>query len=143
MIQIIRAIFGTAEFNACMAIRTDVFVKEQKVPPEEEADALDISAIHLLALVNLKPAGTARAVEKKPGLWKVGRVAVRPLYRQQGVGLALMHGIETACPASCFTLSAQTHALKFYENLGYKAEGNVFLEAGIPHLVMNKATSAS
>lgn len=126
-----------------MAIRMDVFVKEQNVPPEEEADALDRTAIHLLALVDGRPAGTARAVEKKPGLWKIGRVAVRCAYRRQGVGLALMHGIEAACPASYFTLSAQTHALKFYETLGYTAKGDVFLEAGLPHLVMNKVASTS
>ena len=30
-------------------------------------------------------------------------------------------------------LAAQTHALAFYENLGFTAYGEVFLDASIPH----------
>lgn len=143
MIEIIKVDFGTPEFDACMAIRIDVFVKEQNVPPDEESDALDNVAMHFLALVAGKPAGTARAVEKSPGVWKIGRVAVRPEYRDQSVGRALMCNVEAACPASHFTLSAQAHALKFYEKLGYRTDGEKFFEAGMPHYVMIKAASAS
>lgn len=115
-----------------------MFVEEQRVPVEEELDTLDESATHVLALIDGKPVGTARAVEKTPGLWKIGRVAVCAPYRQQGVGVALMSGIEAACPTSRFTLSAQTHALKFYEKRGYIAVGDKFMEAGIPHFIMFK-----
>lgn len=138
MIEVIQVAFGSAQFELCQNIRIDVFVEEQSVPVEEELDALDPLAIHVLALVNGKPVGTARAVEKDPALWKIGRVAVCATYRQQGIGVALMQGIELACPASHFTLSAQTHALKFYEKLGYVAVGPEFMEAGIPHFYMFK-----
>jgi predicted GNAT family N-acyltransferase len=30
-------------------------------------------------------------------------------------------------------LNAQTHALGFYEQLGFRAQGEEFMEAGIPH----------
>lgn len=143
MIEIVRAHFGTPDFAACLAIRTDVFVTEQNVPPEEELDSFDDTALHILARVDGQPVGTARAVEKVPGHWKIGRVAVRASYRQQGIGAALMQAIESACQGDHFTLNAQTHALRFYENLGYKAEGPVFLEAGILHVVMHKTASAS
>lgn len=138
MIEITPVSFSSPQFESCLAIRIEVFVKEQDVPIEEELDALDSSALHVLALIDGKPVGTARAIEKQPGLWKIGRVAVCASYRQQGVGIALMHGIEGACPASRFTLSAQTHALKFYEKLGYVAEGAEFMDAGIPHFHMFK-----
>ncbi|HEX7188957.1 MAG TPA: GNAT family N-acetyltransferase, partial [Actinomycetes bacterium] len=36
-------------------------------------------------------------------------------------------------------LSAQTHALGFYERLGYRAHGDVFDDAGLPHRWMTKA----
>lgn len=142
MIEIIRAAVGTPAYEACLAIRVDVFVNEQNVPPEEELDTFDQSAIHILALVDGKPAGTARAVEKEAGRWKIGRVAVSTGYRQQGIGGALMRGIEAACPTSRFTLSAQTHALNFYKRLGYIAEGEAFMEAGIPHFLMHKDGAA-
>lgn len=138
MIEVTPVSFGSPYFESCLAIRIEVFVEEQDVPREEELDALDLSALHVLALIDGKPVGTARAVEKEPGLWKIGRVAVRAPYRQQGVGGALIHGIEGACPTTRFMLSAQTHALKFYKKLGYFAEGTEFMEAGIPHFHMFK-----
>ena len=39
----------TDDFDACMAIRRKVFVEEQAVPEELELDALDATAVHLLA----------------------------------------------------------------------------------------------
>lgn len=143
MIQIVRADFGTSDFAACLAIRTEVFVNEQNVPVEEELDSFDAIALHILALVGGQPIGTARAVEKALGHWKIGRVAVRVSHRQQGIGAALMQAIESACHGSHFTLSAQTHALSFYKRLGYEAEGTEFFEAGIPHFLMHKAASSS
>ena len=141
MIKIIPVAYGTTAFEDCMAIRLEVFVAEQNVPPEEELDEFDKTAIHLLALSDHHPVGTARAVEKAPGFWKIGRVAVRAPYRQLGVGSTLMHAIEAACPARQLTLSAQTHALKFYEKRGYVVEGPLFMEAGIPHCFMVKPGS--
>lgn len=142
MIEVIPAAYGTASFEDCLAIRLHVFVSEQNVPPEEELDEFDKIAIHVLALSDNQPIGTARAVEKAPGIWKIGRVAVLAPYRQKGIGAALMQAIEAACPAQQLTLSAQTHALKFYENRGYVAQGPVFMEAGIPHRFMVKPGSA-
>lgn len=138
MIEILQLSFGSEAFELCKNIRLEVFVEEQKVPVDEELDALDESAIHVLALLEGTPVGTARAVEKTKGVWKIGRVAVCAAYRQQGIGEALLYGIEATCPAERFTLSAQTHALKFYEKRGYIARGNEFMEAGIPHFLMFK-----
>ncbi|MDE1905221.1 MAG: GNAT family N-acetyltransferase [Rhodospirillales bacterium] len=138
MIEIIRAKPGSVELEACFAIRLTVFVAEQGVPPEEELDELDDTALHVLALWNGTPAGTARAVEKAPGLRKIGRVAVKAAFRKFGIGKALMQGIEAECPGSAFILDAQTHAIGFYERLGYAAEGEEFLDAGIPHRLMRK-----
>jgi predicted GNAT family N-acyltransferase len=35
-------------------------------------------------------------------------------------------------------LHAQTHALAFYQRLGYSPVGEEYVEAGIPHLSMDK-----
>ena len=37
---------------------------------------------------------------------------------------------------SDFALAAQTHAVSFYEGLGYQPHGAVFLEAGLQHQEM-------
>ena len=52
----------TEKLDACLALRFEVFVDEQGVPVEEERDALDDSATHLLALKDGVPVGTARIV---------------------------------------------------------------------------------
>ncbi len=142
MIEIIRAMPGSPELEACFAIRMAVFVAEQNVPPEEELDALDEVAVHVLVLHGGQPAGTARAIEKSPGLWKIGRVAVAAPFRKHGIGKMVMQAIEAQLPASAFVLDAQTHAIGFYEKLGYVAEGPEFMDAGIPHRLMRKAASA-
>ncbi|MDE1895527.1 MAG: GNAT family N-acetyltransferase [Rhodospirillales bacterium] len=141
MIEIIRVQPGSVELEACFAIRLEVFVGEQGVPPADELDELDDAAMHILALWNGTPAGTARAVEKAPGLHKIGRVAVKAAFRKFGIGKALMRGIESECPGDTFILDAQTHAIGFYERLGYAAEGEEFLDAGIPHRFMRKTAS--
>jgi predicted GNAT family N-acyltransferase len=131
--------FTDPDFAACFALRLAVFVEEQKVPLEEERDEHDPTALHFLALAAGQPAGTARVLLKEEGrLAKVTRVAVLPGARGAGLGVALMRHIEAAVPAASFTLDAQLHALPFYERLGYKAEGPVFMEAGIPHRRMGK-----
>jgi predicted GNAT family N-acyltransferase len=35
------------------------------------------------------------------------------------------------------SLSAQTHAMPFYARFGFRAEGNIYQDAGIPHLAMS------
>jgi ElaA protein len=131
-----------ASVEACMAIRMEVFVREQNVPAEIEIDEHDATALHFLALREGAPAATARVLLKEGGATaKIGRVAVRQAARGTGLGAALMRAVE-ADPALAgvrrFVLEAQTHAILFYEKLGYAAEGGEFLDAGIPHRFMSK-----
>lgn len=132
--------FGSADFDACLAIRMEVFVSEQNVPEDEERDEWDATALHILALVHGQPAGTARALVKAPGLIKIGRVAVHMPYRGTGLGARLMRAVEAVHPGAAFMLDAQLQAMNFYAKLGYVAEGPVFGDAGIPHRRMVKPT---
>ena len=138
MIQIIACDYGGAGFETCLDIRLRVFVAEQNVPAEIERDSYEESAQHFLALWSCEAAGTARAIVKQPGLVKIGRVAVLAPYRKFGLGAALMRAVEAAIPGSIFQLDAQLQAMRFYEKLGYVAEGPVFDDAGIPHRLMFK-----
>lgn len=125
------------DFRKCFEIRLTVFVGEQKVSVEEERDDFDAVGIHFLAALNGEPVGTARLL-MKDGYAKITRVAVLRQARGQGVGEALMRAAEAASPVPVFALTAQTQALPFYARLGYRAEGEEFLEAGIPHYEMRK-----
>lgn len=131
--------FTDPDFEHCFRIRLEVFVAEQNVPVEEERDKYDEAALHFLAVVDGTAIGTARVVSQDGGaIAKIGRVAVSKSARGLGIGAALIRRIEAEVGANRFLLDAQTHALKFYERLGYAAYGEAFMEAGIRHRHMRK-----
>lgn len=131
------------ELESCFKIRSQVFVDKQLVPKDMERDEYGKTASHFLAFIEGIAVGTARVVLLENGnSAKIGRVAVLHSHRGVGLGKHLMLAIENAPELSrCerFTLQAQTHASKFYEQLGYIVEGSEFLDAGIPHLEMKKS----
>lgn len=135
---------GTPQhWQDAQSIRFEVFVDEQEVPADEELDDDDPDARHwVLYTTSEIPVGTARAVEKPDGSWKIGRVAVRAPYRGRGAGLTLMQGIlhdGQARGVTTFKLDSQTHAIPFYARLGFEVCGPEFMDCGIPHrhMVLN------
>jgi predicted GNAT family N-acyltransferase len=118
------------------AVRRRVFIEEQGVPEAEEWDAADPASRHVLAVTGKRDVvGTGRL--EPTG--KIGRVAVLPQYRGTGVGSAIVGHLVNQATELGFTkvyLHAQTAALAFYERLGFRAEGPVFDEVGIPHVRM-------
>jgi len=139
----------------CRAIRRAVFIDEQEVPESLEWDGLDAEAHHFLARAvpareapTRGPAdpigraiGTAR-MRIVDGHAKAERVAVLASARRLGVGRELMLALEVHARAQrlpSVVLHAQVRAIPFYERLGYRAHGPVFLDAGIDHRAMTKA----
>jgi predicted GNAT family N-acyltransferase len=134
----IRRVVSEKELKRAFSIRLRVFVREQGVPEEIELDADDNRASHLLATVDGKPVGTARIVIKNTRA-KIGRMAVLRNYRGKGVGKALLkRALELARKrrAKLIYLNAQVPVVGFYEKMGFRFVGRVFMEAGIPHLKM-------
>lgn len=148
---VVRVAQGPADREACFAVRKDVFVAEQGVPEDIEYDAHDAGAVHVLAVrEDGTPLGTGRllhgpaAAAKNggdPAVGSLGRLAVTRAARGLGVGAALVRAIEEAARDHGLTavdLHAQTHALGFYERLGYEAYGPEFPDAGMPHRAMRR-----
>ncbi|MFN3723538.1 MAG: GNAT family N-acetyltransferase [Paracoccaceae bacterium] len=126
----------TRDIAACRALRRAVFIQEQGVSEAEELDDKDDDAIHLLATVDGVPMGSARLL-LTGDTGKIGRVCVLAQARGTGLGAALMRvAVDElrARPGITYAkLGAQTHALGFYERLGFVAQGPVYDDAGIPH----------
>jgi len=118
------------------AVRDAVFIKEQKVPVALEWDGLDASAQHLIAVAHQgEPIGCARLL----GDGSIGRMAVMSRWRHQGVGMALLQQSMRYYQQqgmSTIHLSAQTHAIPFYEKAGFKVCSAPYLDAGIWHVDM-------
>lgn len=125
----------TGDIALCQSLRRIVFTEEQGVSTADEVDGFDPEAIHFLAELNGKPIGTARILIKGDTA-KIGRVCVLKEARGTHQGQALMAAcIDWAREAGLkrALLGAQLTALGFYENLGFKAFGPVFDDAGIDH----------
>lgn len=118
-------------------IRHQVFVIEQKVDPEIEYDEYESASTHILARNESGEAvGTARWRQTDHG-WKLERFAVLESARGLGIGSGLMEfvldHIDHKLP---IYLNSQTIAIPFYEKLGFRATGDIFYEANIPHRKM-------
>jgi len=146
----VRRVTDEGDLAAAFALRTEVFVVEQRVPPEEELDAADRSptTTHVVAEVDGAVVGTGRLLTDAahPGEVHIGRVAVARRARGTGVGEAVMTALEEIALAEQavagtdgerrvrVVLSAQEQALGFYRRLGYAVEEDRrYLDAGIWH----------
>ena len=126
----------TTDIARCHALRRIVFIEEQGVPEAEELDDQDDRAIHLLAWQDGRAVGSARILlDGDTG--KIGRVCVLPQARGQGLGAALIRAaldvLRVQPGIGRAKLGSQTHAIGFYEKLGFAAFGPVYDDAGIPH----------
>ena len=122
------------------AIRTEVFVDEQKIPADLEWDSADAGSLHAVAYNRFGAAlGTGRLLEHVPGVAKIGRMAVRQSVRGSGVGRAVLDALVGAARQRGdreAILHAQLSAAPFYVRAGFNARGPAFEEAGIPHVEM-------
>ncbi|RRQ19993.1 GNAT family N-acetyltransferase [Thiohalobacter thiocyanaticus] len=124
--------------SAIRAIRTAVFVDEQGIDATLEFDGSDTDCVHYLAYaIDGRPIATARMSADG----RIGRMAVLPEYRNQGVGSALLLSlIELAGEHKLdeVYVHAQESAASFYHQHGFIATGEPFQEAGIPHISMSR-----
>ncbi|MEC4017938.1 GNAT family N-acetyltransferase [Streptomyces sp. H27-D2] len=147
-----------SDLSGCHAVCREVFIVEQGISEAEEMDAYDPHAVHLLATAagGSAPLGTVRFLygagsrEKYPdaaldhdSTAVIGRLAVSGAARGTGLGVALVRAVEDEARRIGLTeiyLESQTHALRFYERLGYTAFGPEFDEGGgIQHQAMRRS----
>ncbi len=125
------------------AIRTEVFVDEQRIPRELEWDADDATALHAVVCNRLGQAvATGRLLPSVNGVAKIGRMAVQRVLRGCGLGEQLLLALMTAARERGdreVVLHAQRSAEGFYAGLGYAPRGAAFDEAGIAHIEMTQA----
>jgi len=144
---VINKISSPKELQDCLNIRLEVFVKGQKVSVEEEVDGRDQESEHYLLKVDEQPVGVARVrfMEKDA---KIERVAILDAFQNKGLGrhlmCAILDDLKQNKELENARLGSQTHAIPFYERLGFIVCSKEYMDAGIPHKDMyyafNRAT---
>jgi ribosomal protein S18 acetylase RimI-like enzyme len=85
--------------------------------------------------------GSVRASEKN-GVVSVGRLAVVPAFRRQGVGTALARAIEKYFPLAVtfelFTAATSAGNIKLYESLGYRVKSRKKVTEKLTFVIMVK-----
>lgn len=126
------------EFFSLMQIRCKVFMCEQNVDPLIEMDDEDKTCMHYILEDDNTIIATCRVLEHDD-IWHLGRIAVLKEYRNKHYGSKLIKDMIMLAKSKNIKkieLGAQVHAIPFYESLGFKAHGEIFMDADIEHKEM-------
>lgn len=130
------------ELYQLLQLRAEVFVVEQNCP-YLDMDDKDYKSFHVLgydhdklvACTRLVPVGISYDLEPS-----IGRVVTHPSVRSLGYGKLLMeysiNETKKRFNSSIIVIGAQLYLDKFYQNLGFVPEGEIYLEDNIPHMTM-------
>jgi predicted GNAT family N-acyltransferase len=132
----------TEQQAVAQAIRYAVFVIEQKIPAQLEWDENDAACLHAVAFDQEGHGlGTGRLLPDG----HIGRMAVKKSSRSMGVGGAILDALVKAAQRrgdAVVILNAQASAEAFYARHGFARDGDIFVEAGIPHICMRRKLTA-
>ena len=115
------------ELYDVLSLRQRVFIIEQDCL-YEDLDYSDQDASHLLLYKDNKLIGYSRVFP--PGI-KYDAASNGRSITQESIRF-----LRNNFPGSDITISAQYRLVNFYEDLGFKREGNVYLEDNIDHIKM-------
>ena len=133
----------TRDVYAVLQLRSEIFVVEQNCV-YQDIDGKDFKAFHVLGYKDNNLVAYTRIF--KPGDYfkeaSIGRVVVKKSERKHKYGYVIMQesiaAVKEHLQETTIKISAQKYLLKFYNNLGFKEEGEEYLEDGLPHMVMYK-----
>ena len=136
-----RWIPGNEDLSECMALRREVFVKEQSVLVQER-DWIDEYALHVLVYNDKKPVATGRIYGVDVGIVKVDCICVSKYYRSRKLGdlvLRMLLFQAQDLNAKFVEVTTAVSAQGFYETLGFLPEGEKYLKEGVPLVDMKLA----
>ena len=135
----------TKELYQILQLRNEVFIVEQNCP-FQDLDDKDFKCFHLIGFDNdsqkimaytrIVPAGISYTEAS------IGRVVTSPQARGGGIGKVLMEKsiqiLEELYGGVSIRIGAQFYLKKFYESFGFQQVGEIYLEDGIEHILMDK-----
>jgi len=138
------------ERDRAAGLRREVFCREQGIFQDDDRDAIDDTAIHLVALSTMavltdEVVGTVRIHQPEPGLWYGSRLAVDRRYRRVGaLGAGLIKlAVSSATAMGCVRFMAHVQAQNelMFRRLDWRRVSEMTLH-GRPHVLMQADLSA-
>jgi ElaA protein len=130
------------QLYAILQLRQEVFVVEQNCP-YLDADDKDQQSLHMMGFEQGKLVAYARLLPKGLSYQQyasIGRVITSQLVRGRGLGKILMTtSVEKLFEywgKQSIKISAQSHLVPFYNDIGFVSTAEEYLEDGIPHTGM-------
>lgn len=142
--------FTPDEVFEMAVLRSEVFFVEQKID-EEEFDSADRdpTTIHLWIADEQGMAAYLRIVHNSDATGgpdgiadSLGRMVVRASARGRGLAQMLMSEALGLVGDRPLYLHAQDYVTSLYEKFGFERRGELFQEAGIPHVLMVRLPDA-
>ncbi|OYU79847.1 MAG: GNAT family N-acetyltransferase [Flavobacterium sp. BFFFF1] len=132
---------SVSELYQLLRLRESVFIIEQNCI-YQDLDNKDQKALHVIGAYNGKIVAHSRLFKAGDYFeWaSIGRVVIDQEYRDRKWGYPLMEasiaGISKYFSDNKIMISAQLYLQRFYENNGFRAISDVYLEDDIPHIRM-------
>lgn len=132
---------GSAEYHQMVKLRDDILRKPLGLgftPEELEAEKENML---IAAFEDEDILGCCMLVEENNKIVRLRQMAVLNDLQGKGIGRALMIFAENLARDRGYkilSMHARTHAIGFYEKMGYSVSGDEFIEVTIPHYVMEK-----
>ena len=117
------------------------------LPPRPlDHDPYDSAGDHVVAFDESgRCVGTGRIVRMDARTAHIGRMAVAKDKRKSGIGALVLEALERMAAMrglSDLLVASQLPAEAFYKNRGFVRQGEVFLDQGVPHVMMKKTLSS-
>ena len=138
MIKIVETI---DELRDAKWVRIKVFQQEQGIRTSIDFDGCDGESAHIIAYLNAMPVGTTRLRKLYKDAAKIERMAVLKEFRQRGIGAQIIkYALDFLKDQriKIVQLSSQEPVKDFYKQFGFSEFGDVFDDAGIRHIMMEK-----
>ena len=128
-----------------LKLRADVFVVEQQsIYSDLDGRDAEPGTRHLWFEKDRVPMAYLRILSDMEGeqpIARIGRVVTAKDARGHGLAGKMMVAALAAAGDRVCVLEAQTPVVHFYERYGFKVTGPEYIEDGIPHVPMRRASS--
>jgi predicted GNAT family N-acyltransferase len=141
--KIVQIVYGSSQWHETLELRERVLRRPlgRQLTTQEINSQRDATHFAVYDSGSGRLLGTLLTMHVNDTTLQMRQVAVEPTMQRTGAGRALVQYAEQHARENGYRtiiLHARESAVAFYEKLGYAAEGPLFREQGIPHVLMRK-----